>query len=181
MRRSTAALLTVGAAALLTAFMVPPKAKAPRVDASMYAAGTNVWVKWTIAASPSDSLTVDLSPTPVGGSHKMYVLDSKTDSVSYPKPAPGASLTVTLLGKNWRKVQGVDKSAAAPPASGTYVEPDTIVVPPSVDLKLMPTSATVAPGGSVQFQVSTNSGKPVTWRVVGVGTVTATGLYTAPL
>jgi hypothetical protein len=65
--------------------------------------------------------------------------------------------------------------------SKTYVEPDTVVVPPSVQLQVTPASATVLPGQSFQFQVSNNTGKPVTWSVVGLGTVTQTGRYTAPL
>jgi hypothetical protein len=111
----------------LTAFGVPdkPKAKAPGLAmAELYVVGSNVWAKWTVAATPSDSLTVDVSATGQTGAHKMYTADSKTDSVSYPKPAPGASITVSLLATNWRGA----KSAAAPLVSSTYVEPDTVVI-----------------------------------------------------
>lgn len=125
----------------------PPKPKVPAVRATMRTAGPLLWVKWVVAANPSDSLTVDVSATGNASLHRMYVADSKTDSVSYPKPAPGASLTVTVLGTNWR----VGKSAAANPMSRTYIEPDTVVVPPTVQLQITPASATVLPGGTVQF------------------------------
>src|SRR3954469_6450215 len=89
-----------------------PRPKPPgAVMAELTVVGSNVWAKWTVAATPSDSLTVDVSATGQAGMHRMYLVDNKTDSVSYPKPAPGTSLTVTLLGANWR----VGKSAAANP------------------------------------------------------------------
>lgn len=139
------ALLMVGAA-----WMSPPKPKTPAVSATMRAAGTVLWVRWTVAATPSDSLTVDLSATGQASSHKMYVADSKTDSVSYPKPAPGAAITVTLLAKNWRQ----SRNAAAPLAQGTYTEPDTLVAPPSVQLQIIPSSGTVSTGSQTQFSVT---------------------------
>ena len=142
--------LALAALVGLVAFAAPPKPKTPTVNASMYTAGTSLWVKWTVAASPSDSLTVDVSATGQPSAHKMYVADSKADSVSYPKPAPGASITVSLLAKNWRGT----RNAAAPLASGTYVEPDTLVTPPSVQLQILPTSGTVTTGAQVQFTVS---------------------------
>jgi len=142
-----ALLLALAVVACAAWVSVPPKPKAPAFAVALTAAGTNVWAKWTIAATPSDSLTVDLSATGQASTHRMYVVDSKTDSISYPKPAPGGSITVSVLGKNWR----VGKSAAAPIASRTYVEPDTVVTPPTVDVQITPTSATVVPGGTVQF------------------------------
>lgn len=181
MKRVYLPLLAVAVLVLLPAFRGEPDKPRPKPPgvalAELTVVGPNVWAKWTVAATPSDSLTVDVSATGQTGIHRMYLVDAKTDSVSYPKPAPGASLTVTLLSNNWR----LGKSAAGAPISKTYVEPDTVVVPPTNTLQVTPTSATVAPGGSVQFQVSTTSGKPVTWSVVGVGTVTQAGLYTAPL
>ncbi len=135
--------------ALLLA-LAPPTPKAPAVSATMRPAGALLWVKWTVTATPSDSLTVDVAATGNLGIHKAYAADSKTDSVSYAKPAPGAALTVTLLAKNWRGT----RNAAAPLAQGTYTEPDTLVSPPSVQLQITPTSVTVTPGGQVQFQVS---------------------------
>lgn len=149
MRRLLPALLAVCAAALLTAFALPPKAKPPALSAQMYPAGPLLWVRWTVAATPSDSLTVDVSATGKPSVHKMYTVDSKVDSTSYPKPTPGASITVSLLATNWRGV----KPAAAPIATGTYVEPDTLVSPPAVKLELIPASATLAPGGQQQFCV----------------------------
>src|SRR4051812_49434969 len=132
-----------------------PKPKPPRVEmAELTAVGPNVWAVWTVGATPSDSLTVDVSATGQTGLHRMYLVDSKTDSVSYPKPAPGASITVTMLPTNWR----VGKSAAGASISKTYVEPDTVVVPPAGTLKVLPSSATVLPGQSFQFQVSNNTG-----------------------
>ena len=143
--RYLAALLALVSVTAFTA--IPPKPKAPAVSASMRVAGTTLWVRWTVAATPSDSLTVDLTATGQPGLHRMYVADSKTDSLSYPKPAPGASITVTLLAKNWR----AGRNAAAPLASGTYVEPDTLVTPPTVQWQITPTSGTVVPGAQVQF------------------------------
>lgn len=148
-RLSQSILLLLVSAACLTAMQSgePPEPKVPRFGVTLTVAGTNVWAKWIIAANPSDSLTVDVSATGQTSLHKMYALNAKTDSVSYPKPAPGGSITVSVLGKNWR----VGKSAAAPLASQTYVEPDTIVTPPSVQLFVTPTSTTLAPGGTQQF------------------------------
>lgn len=127
----------------------PPKPKVPAVRATMRTAGPLLWVKWVVAANPSDSLTVDVSATGNASLHRMYVADSKTDSVSYPKPAPGAAITVTLLAKNWRNT----RNAAAPLAQGTYTEPDTTVTPPSVQFQITPASGTVTTGGQVQFTV----------------------------
>ncbi len=175
MRYLMGLLLTV---ACVTAFAgTPPKPKPPAMSATLSVAGDSVKVKWTVAASPSDSLTVDVAATGRVAKHKMYTADVKTDSVNFVKPIPGDTITISLLAKNWRGV----KSAPAPLASGIYAEPDTMVSPPSVQLQITPVSATVLPGGSVQFQVSTNSGQPVTWTLVGEGTLTQTGLYTAPL
>jgi hypothetical protein len=130
-----------------------------------------------VAATPSDSLTVDVSATGQTGMHRMYLVDSKTDSVSYPKPAPGR----LAHGHAARGQLAGRQVGRGRPMSKTYVEPDTVVVPPSVQLQVTPASATVLPGQSFQFQVSNNTGKPVTWSVVGLGTVTQTGRYTAPL
>src|SRR5689334_25266281 len=94
------AILSLLALAALAAFA--PPVKTPKVTGSVYAAGTVVWVKYGVSATPSDSLTVDLSATNQASVHRMYTADSKTDSLSYPKPAPGASISGTLLVKNWR-------------------------------------------------------------------------------
>jgi len=115
---------------------------------SLTTAGTTVRMKWTIAATPSDSLVVQPSATgqPAVPS-RMYLADSKTDSIDYPKPAPGASITLSLSGTNWYK----GRSASAPVFSQTYVEPDTIVVKPSVTVQVYPQVSTISTTDSVIF------------------------------
>ena len=147
MRYIAALLLTV---ACVTAFVVePPKPKTPKMTASLLV-GTTVRVKWTIAATPSDSLTVAVSATGQPTTKRMYLADSKADSLDYPKPAPGASITVSLLGTNWRGT----RSAAAPIVNGTYVEPDTLVTPPTVtQFQILPASVTLQSGQTQQLCV----------------------------
>lgn len=69
-------------------------------------------------------------------------------------------------------------------ASGDGEPSETASPPPSAVVSLAPASATLAPGATQQF---TAGGRAVTWSVDGVGggnaavgTVTASGLYTAP-
>jgi len=133
--RKAAAVFALLAIAALAAF--GPPVKAPKITGSYYAAGTVVWVKWGVSATPSDSLTVDLSATGQASAHRMYVADAKTDSISYPKPAPGASISGTLLVKNWKG----GRSAPASANWGPYIEPDTVVVTPKVDSLIVRPSA----------------------------------------
>lgn len=146
--RHTLLLIALGATA-----MAPPKVKPPTVSATMAVAGDSLKVKWTISASPSDSLTVDVSATTGTAKHKKYVVTTKTDSLNVAKPAPGASVTISLLATNWRFIQGANKSASAPLAQGTYIEPDTTVAPPTVQLQLIPASGAVSTGGQIQFAI----------------------------
>lgn len=164
MKRTAAVILTFLALMALAAFTQsgPPcgqgyrknEACAPGVTVTLNTAGTVIWVKYTISAAPSDSLTVDLSATGQSSAHRVYTADSKTDSTSYPKPAPGASISGTVLGKNWRKitVNGalVDRFAAAPPAAwGPYTEPDTTVSPPAVTVTVFPQVSTISTSDSL--------------------------------
>lgn len=147
--KKLAAILVILAAAAVAASA--PPIKVPRLAVATRAAGTVVWVKYTISATPSDSLTVDLSATGQASVHRMYLADSKADSISYPKPAPGASISGVVLGKNFKN--GRQASAQGP---WTYVEPDTIVVPPSVTVTVTPASVTLSPGQTAVFRAVLN-------------------------
>jgi hypothetical protein len=73
-------------------------------------------------------------------------------------------------------------SSPTPPS----VSPPSVSPPPTAEssVVVMPAAATILPGQSQQFvaQVSGLSDKTVTWQVEGSGggTITSTGLYTAP-
>lgn len=145
MKRLTAILAILAVAALAAWRTEPPKPRPPKFGVSLRAAGTTVWVKWSISATPSDSLTVDVSgPTNL---HRKYVVSSKTDSVAYGKPPAGSSIGGAVVGMNWRG----SRSASAPPVTWNYQEPDTTVTPPSVTVQVTPTSVTVTPGSQTQF------------------------------
>jgi hypothetical protein len=158
--------------ALLALVPVHPK---PKLAVSVYPVANGVRVKWVIAASGGpDSTVVDVSgPTAV---HRKYLVLNKTDSVDYLAPHPGTASAVTVTGP-----RGGFLVSAPIVKPWTYREPDQPPPPPGVTVQVLPISATVLPGQSFQFQASTNSGQPIVWRVVGLGTVTQTGRYTAPL
>jgi hypothetical protein len=155
--------------------LVPTYPK-PKMAVSVYPVANGVRVKWVIAASGGpDSTVVDVSgPTAV---HRKYLVLNKTDSVDYLAPAPGDSIGGAVTAASWRRFLSSQPTVKP----WTYREPDQPPPPPGVTVQVLPISATVRPGQSFQFQASTNSGQPIVWRVVGLGTVTQTGLYTAPL
>jgi len=131
----------------LALLVLAPLPKPPAMTASFKAVGTTVRLKWTISATPSDSLTVDATATGQPVTHRRYVVSSKTDSIDYPKPLPGDTIIATLSGKNWR----LGRPASGTPFVQAYVEPDTVVVPPTIKGTLTPTSATILQGDSVLF------------------------------
>lgn len=165
--------------ACVTAFVPPskPQIKAVAVSVRRDAVASVVWVKWTLVSTGSpDSTTADVTgPTNL---HRKYVAATKVDSVSYPAPAPNGTISGGVTATAWRR--GLP-SAPMAPKPWSYTEPDVAPPQPGVTVEIIPASATVAPGGSVQFQVSTNSGKPVVWTLEGPGTLSQTGRYTAPL
>ena len=145
--KKVAALLFLLSVAALAAF-TPPTPKPPKFTGSVRVAGTVIWVKWTIAASPSDSLTVDLSATNQTAVHRRYVVTSKTDSISYPKPLPGDSISGAILGKNWR----AGRFASATATWGPYVEPDTVVNAPTLKgIQVLPASWSLGYGQTKVF------------------------------
>ncbi len=149
MKEAAQKALAIGTLLLIAALAAfAPPVKAPKMSGSYRVAGTVIWVKWTVSATPSDSLVVDLSATGQPSAHRMYTADSKTDSVSYPKPAPGASISGTIVAKNWKG----SRSAGAQATWGPYIEPDTIVVAPRLDsIVVKPTAWTGTYGQQKQF------------------------------
>lgn len=161
----------------ITAFSLPAKPKPPAIlTVRVYPVANGVRLKWVVTATAGmDSTTADV--TGPSSLHKKYIVANKVDSTDYLAPAPGQSISGTVQATSWRR----SLFAASAPVAWTYTEPDTPPPPPGVTVQVLPVSATVQPGQTFQFQASTNSGQPITWRVVGAGTVSSTGLYTAPL
>lgn len=70
----------------------------------------------------------------------------------------------------------------SPSSQPTLVRTSIVTVPATPFVQVLPSFASVAPGGMVSFAAVVRSGN-VTWSVqeAGGGTITQTGLYTAPL
>lgn len=118
----------------------------PRAAVKVYPVAAGVRIKWTVASNgPLDSTTVDVTgPTTL---HKKYTALNKVDSVDVAAPAPGQSISGTVTATAWRR----SLSASSAPAPWSYTEPDQPPPPPNVNVQVSPISATVAPGGTVQF------------------------------
>ena len=135
---------TLLALLLTAAFVAPPK---PRATVQVYPVGSVVRLKWTIAATGNpDSTTVDVSGPAPAPLHKRYVVLNKVDSLDFARPADGDSIGGTVGATSWK----AGKFGVAAPKDWGWREPAAPPAP-GVTVQVTPISATVAPGGTVQF------------------------------
>src|SRR5262249_17829451 len=80
---------------------------------------------------------------------------------------------------------GADSIIEANPGPSAVSSPLTLTVSSSISVTVSPTTVSLLPNGTQQFQVTIlgSANKSVTWGVVGsptTGVISSTGLYTAP-
>jgi hypothetical protein len=139
---ATAALLT------LSAFADPRPRTAVTIRRDQAAA--LVWVKWTLtAAGNPDQTGVTVTATGQTAVTRTYGVSSKTDSVSFPAPAPAASISGTVTPRSVRR--GLTTTGSAAPWS--YTEPDVPPPAPTVTVEVRPAAFSVEPGGSATLTV----------------------------
>lgn len=122
-----------------------------------------------------DVISCDVANLYINGTlANTYTLPSDTE-------VPGGGYVGLLMERN--ALAGVDGSGHVSDFSAVFTEgTGPCVPPPPCDLTVTPTTSTVEAGSTEQFSVS-GASAPVTWSVTeaGGGTITPTGLYTAPL
>jgi hypothetical protein len=130
----------------------------------------------TVAGSSNQAVTWDVNGT-VGGNAAVGFIDSVNGTYTAPLVAPSPA-TVTVHASS---------SAVTPAVVGSASV--TVVNPPPIAVTISPTSASVPVKTTKQFTatVTNASNTSVTWKVNGVtggnatvGTISASGLYTAP-
>ena len=133
----------------------------------------------TVTGSSNQAVTWDVNGA-VGGNGTVGFIDS----VSGLYTAPASPVTVTIHASS-----SAVNPAAVGSATVTVVNAAPPPPPPAVGISISPTSASVLLKATQQFTatVTNSSNTAVTWKVNGitggnatVGTISATGLYTAP-
>lgn len=134
-----------------------------------------------VSGNSNQAVTWDVNGT-VGGNSVVGFIDSISGLYTAPASIPTPSATVTIHASS-----SVVTPAAVGSATVTIVNPPP--PPPPVTITISPTSATVVVKKTHQFtaKVKNTTNTAVTWKVnkvVGgnatVGTISASGLYTAP-
>jgi RHS repeat-associated protein len=130
-------------------------------------------------AAPASPVTFGVAPSALSASSSSG-LAVTFSVVSGPGTISGNTLTITAPGT---AVIAADQAGNADYAAASEVT-QTIVINPSVSISITPTSATLSAGQTQQFTdtVSNTSNTAVSWTIVsaGTGTVSTSGLYTAP-
>lgn len=169
-------------------------------------AGT-VTVRAAAAADVSKVAEAEVIVSPVPTIQVTVNPSSANLTVSQSQQFSATVTGTTLTGVTWSVVQGVGGGTitqtglyTAPPTPGTYTVRATsvanpnrwgeasvfVTAPPTVSVHVSPTAVTLAPLGTQQFTatVSGSADTSVTWSVTpsggAGGTITQTGLYTAP-
>jgi hypothetical protein len=147
----------------------------------------------TITVIPGQFANITLSPT----MQTLYGGDTVTLTATVTNAANTSALfeVVELLGGTINATGPTTAIYTAPTTAGTYHVKATAIADPlavanatftvfarPVIVSVSPPSASVAPNGTQQFTaaVTGNTNTAVTWSVTGGGTISTTGLYTAP-
>lgn len=146
MRRSVAALLCP-LLLLLAAARTPPHPRVKSLTVTTHVTAAAVWVVYSVSTTANpDSVRVTVTgPTTVT---KTFTGASKKDSVSYARPAQGATIGGTVTPTPYKAGNAYPAGTARP---WSYSEP---VVPPTAtvdSVRILPTSGTGAPGATQRF------------------------------
>lgn len=146
MRRPISLLCSLVLLALLAA--APGAGPSARVAVRVRAAGTTVWVIYTVSTTAgADSLHVTVTATGQPSVARGYKLASKTDSVPFPRPAIAGQISGAVSAIQVRR--GLASAPAAP--TWSYTEPDQPPPQPSVTVKVTPAVWVLPPGGTAHF------------------------------
>ena len=138
------------------------------------------------SGTPTGGVQIKITPASAtveeGGSlqFKATVTGTKNTAVNWSVTSGTGTITPSGL-FTAPKLQESDKVRAQSQANAARTSTASVTVPP-VGIKILPNSATVAPGGTQQFTAAVTGtvNKAVRWSEAGNGKVTQTGLYTAP-
>ncbi|HYC31057.1 MAG TPA: hypothetical protein VEB59_02150, partial [Gemmatimonadales bacterium] len=112
------------------------------VDVATGEAAAVLRIRYTITATGGpDSLFAAITATGQANVTRKYAGNSAKDSLDIPRPAQGATITVSLT----PTAKKLGKTAAGDPISKTYTEP-VVVEKPTATLELIPAGFTLAPG-----------------------------------
>ena len=161
-------------------------------DSSQASATTIAAAPTGLTASAASMSQINLSWAASTGTTSYNVLRSTTSGGPYAQVASGATATsysdtgLTALTTYYYVVQAADAGGASANSS----QASATTQAQSVSVTISPTSVTVAPNATKQFTatVTGSNDTAVTWQVDGVaggnsttGTVSTSGLYTAPV
>lgn len=140
----------------------------------------------TSAASPPPTISITLTPNstslPTGSSVQFKATVSGTSNTAVTWSATGGAITSggMYTAPGTPGTYTVKVSSVADPAQSASATV-TVTAPATVSVSVSPTSASLLTGGARQFTaiVSGTSNVSVTWKATG-GTISSTGLYTAP-
>jgi hypothetical protein len=134
------------------------------VTVSPATASVNAGLTQQFTAAVANTTNANVTWAVVGGSANGTI--SASGLYTAPATPPSGAVTVTAT------------SQADPSASGSA----TVTVQPAITVTVSPATATVNAGLTQQFTaaVADTTNTAVTWTVTGGGTITSSGLYTAP-
>jgi hypothetical protein len=178
----------VGTSGLYSAPSVAPSPAAVTVRATSVAVPAAVGAA-TVTVRYAAPVVSSVSPNPAtAGTVTLTVGGSGFRSGAVVK-LNGATLATTFVSATQLTASGSAAAGSAVPVTVTNSDGQvsnafniSVVSNSPVSVAVSPTSATVRIRRTVQFRatVSNTSDQRVTWRVSGGGTVSSTGLYTAP-
>ncbi len=172
----TAPTVAANTIATVTATSVADPSKSASATVSITAAPPAVAVfisptSATVSSGGTQQFTATVSNTTNTAVTWSATAGSVSSAGLYTAPPVTANTTAT-----------VSATSVADPSKSANATVSITAPPPVVAVSISPTSATVASGGTQQFTatVTGSSDTGVLWSIQGTGTISSTGLFTAP-